>query len=174
MPLYELNGVRPRIDPTAWIAPTAVIIGNVEVGPRASVWWGCTLRGDASEIRVGEGSNIQDGSVIHCSRHLPTLIGANVTIGHLACIEGCVVEDGALVGTAAVMLQRSRLGSGAMLAAGAVLGEGSEVPAGMLAAGVPAAVKKELSGSSAEWVARPAAHYRELAAMYREGLRPPD
>lgn len=173
MPLYELDGVRPRVDPTAWIAPTAVIIGKVEIGPRASVWWGCTLRGDASEIRVGEGTNIQDGSVIHCSRHLPTLIGAHVTVGHMACIEGCVVEDGALVGTAAVMLQRSRLGAGAMLAAGAVLAEGSEVPAGMLAAGVPAAVKKELSGSSAEWVARPAAHYRELAAIYRQGLRPP-
>lgn len=174
MPVYELDGVRPRIHPTAWIAPTAVVIGNVEIGPRASVWFGCVLRGDASEISVGEGTNIQDGSVVHCSHNLPTVIGANVTLGHNACVEGCVIEDGALVGTGSIMLQRTRLGAGAMLAAGSVLGEGKEVPPGMLAAGVPAEVKKELSGSSADWVTRPAAHYRELAAQYREGLRPPD
>ena len=112
--------------------------------------------------------------MIHCSHDLPTIIGRNATVGHLACLEGCVVEDGGLVGSGAIMLQRSRVGRGAMLAAGSVLGEGKEVPDGHLAAGVPAEVKKELSGSSAGWIGRPAAHYQENARLYREKLRAPD
>ncbi len=174
MPEFELDGRRPRVHPDAYVAPTAVLIGDVELGAGASVWFGAILRGDESSITIGAGSNVQDGTVIHCSADLPTVVGRDVTIGHRACLEGCVVEDGALVGTGSIMLQRSRLGKGAMLAAGSVLGEGREVPAGHLAAGVPAQVKKELSGSSADWVVRPAAHYRESAARYRRGLRPPD
>ncbi len=171
MPLFELAGRRPRVHPDAYVAPTAVLIGNVEVQAHASVWFGVVLRGDESEIVIGEGSNVQDNAVIHCSHNLPTLLEKNVTIGHLACLEGCVVEEGALVGTGSIMLQRSRLGRGAMLAAGSVLGEGREIPAGMLAAGVPADVKKELSGSSAEWVTRPAHHYQENARLFRRHLR---
>ncbi len=174
MPEFELDGKRPRVHPDAYVAPTAVLIGDVELGAGASVWFGAILRGDESTITIGRGSNVQDGTVIHCSADLPTVVGENVTIGHRACLEGCVVEDGALVGTGSIMLQRSRLGKGAMLAAGSVLGEGREVPAGHLAAGIPAEVKKELSGSSADWVVRPAQHYRENSDRYRRGLRPPD
>ncbi len=174
MPEFELEGVRPRVHPAAYVAPTAVLIGDVELGAGASVWFGAVLRADESSITIGEGTNVQDNAVIHCSHNLPTVIGANVTIGHAACLEGCVVEDGALVGTRSVMLQRSRLGAGALLAAGAVLAEGQAVPAGHLAAGVPAEVKKELSGSSANWVVRPAGHYQDSARRYRKGLRPPD
>jgi carbonic anhydrase/acetyltransferase-like protein (isoleucine patch superfamily) len=174
MPEFELDGRRPRVHPDAYVAPTAVLIGDVELGAGASVWFGAILRGDESTITIGRGSNVQDGTVIHCSAGLPTVVGENVTIGHRACLEGCVVEDGALVGTGSIMLQRSRLGKGAMLAAGSVLGEGREVPAGHLAAGIPAEVKKELSGSSADWVVRPAQHYRENSVRYRRGLRPPD
>ena len=174
MPAYELDGVSPRIDPEAWIAPNATVVGNVEIGPRASVWFGAVLRGDADLIVVGEGSNIQDGAVVHCSSGLPTIIGRNVTLGHLACIEGCVVEDGSLVGTGAIMLQRSRLGTGSILAAGAVLAEGVEVPPGMLAAGVPAVVKRAVSESAAHWVTGPAHHYQENSARFRRGLRAPD
>ena len=128
----------------AYIAPTAVLIGNVEVAAGASVWFGAVLRGDEAAIKVGEGSNVQDNVVIHCAHDLPTVIESDVTIGHSAQLEGCVVEAGALVGMGATMLQRSRLGAGSMLAAGAVLREGSEVPPGHLAAGVPASVRKEL------------------------------
>jgi carbonic anhydrase/acetyltransferase-like protein (isoleucine patch superfamily) len=170
LPEYELGGKRPRVHPEAYVAPTAILIGDVEVRAHASIWFGVVLRGDQSPIVIGEGSNVQDNAVIHCSRELPTVLERNVTIGHLACIEGCVVEEGALVGTASVMLQRSRLGRGALLAAGSVLGEGQVVPAGHLAAGVPAQVKKELSGSSADWVARPAEHYQENARRFRREL----
>jgi carbonic anhydrase/acetyltransferase-like protein (isoleucine patch superfamily) len=174
MPEFELGGKRPRVHPDAYVAPTAVLIGDVELGPGASVWFGAVLRGDASRISLGAGSNVQDNAVIHCSEGLPTVVGRDVTIGHQACLEGCTVEDGALVGASSTMLQRSRLGAGSMLAAGAVLAEGAQVPSGHLAAGVPAAVKKPLSDSSAGWMEGPAQHYRENALGYRRGLRLPD
>ncbi|HEY4867057.1 MAG TPA: gamma carbonic anhydrase family protein, partial [Candidatus Dormibacteraeota bacterium] len=107
MPEFELGGRRPRVHPDAYVAPTAVLIGDVELGPGASVWFGVVLRGDEAGISIGAGSNVQDNVVIHCSRELPTVIGENVTIGHMACLEGCTVEDRALVGTGAIMLQRS-------------------------------------------------------------------
>jgi carbonic anhydrase/acetyltransferase-like protein (isoleucine patch superfamily) len=174
VPAFEFGGKKPRVHPDAYVAPTAVLIGDVDLGPGASVWFGAVLRGDASSISIGPGSNVQDNAVIHCSRNLPTVVGTDVTIGHQACLEGCTVEDGALVGSGAIMLQRSRLGAGAMLAAGAVLGEGAQVPAGHLAAGVPATVRKPISGSAAAWMDGPAEHYRENALRYRQGLRPPD
>jgi len=127
---FELSGKRPSVHPDAYIAPTAVLIGDVEVGAGASVWFGAVLRGDEAAIKVGDGANIQDNVVVHCAHDLPTLIERNASVGHSAQLEGCVVEEGALVGMGAIMLQRSRLGAGSMLAAGAVLGEGKSVPAG--------------------------------------------
>ena len=174
MPEFELDGKRPQVHPDAFVAPTAVLIGDVEIGPNASVWFGAVLRADQARVVVGAGSNVQDNAVLHCAAELPTLVGENVTIGHNACLEGCVVEDGAVVGMGSIMLQRSRLGSGAMLAAGAVLPEGTEVPEGHLAAGMPAHIKKPLSGSSARWVTRTAEHYQENARRFRKGLRAPD
>ena len=169
---FELGGKRPRVHPDAYIAPTAVLIGDVEVEAGASVWFGAVLRGEESEIRVGAGANVQDNVVIHCAENLPTVIESNATVGHSAQLEGCIVEEGAVVGMGATMLQRSRLGAGSLLAAGAVLGEGSEVPPGHLAAGVPAIVKKPLDGSSGNWVGITAQHYRDRAVAYREKLRP--
>ena len=171
MPEFEFDGKRPTVHPDAYVAPTAVLIGDVRIAAGASVWFGAVLRGDESHIEVGEGSNVQDGCVVHCSDNLPTIIGRESSLGHLVCIEGCTVGDGALVGTGSIMLHRSRVGDGAVLAAGSVLLEGQEVPAGMLAAGVPATVRKELSGLSAEWVGRPAAHYRQNGVAYRKSLR---
>jgi len=169
---FELGGKRPRVDKNAYIAPTAVLIGDVEVEADASVWFGAVLRGDESTITVKHGANVQDNAVIHCAEGLPTIIGEDVTIGHAALLEGCVVEKGALVGMGATMLQRSRLGAGSMLAAGAVLLEGREIPAGHLAAGVPAEVKKQLAGSSGSWVATSAEHYRRRGVRYRSELKP--
>ena len=169
---FELGGKRPSVHPDAYIAPTAVLIGDVDIGAGASVWFGAVLRGDEAQIKVGAGANIQDNAVIHCAKDLPTLIEENASIGHSAQLEGCVVEEGAVVGMGATMLQRSRLGKGSLLAAGAVLAEGSEVPAGYMAAGVPAIVKKPLDGSSGNWVGITAQHYRDRAVAYREKLRP--
>jgi carbonic anhydrase/acetyltransferase-like protein (isoleucine patch superfamily) len=169
---FELSGKRPSVHPDAYIAPTAVLIGDVEVGAGASVWFGAVLRGDEAAIKVGDGANIQDNVVVHCAHDLPTLIERNASVGHSAQLEGCVVEEGALVGMGAIMLQRSRLGAGSMLAAGAVLGEGKSVPAGHLAAGVPATVRKPLDGSSQSWVATAAKHYQDRAVRYRANLRP--
>jgi carbonic anhydrase/acetyltransferase-like protein (isoleucine patch superfamily) len=169
---FDLGGKRPKVHPDAYIAPTAVLIGEVEIGAGASVWFGAVLRGDEAAISVGEGANIQDNVVIHCAHEMPTEIGPNATVGHAAQLEGCIVEEGAVVGMGATMLQRSKLGAGSMLAAGAVLGEGMAVPPGHMAAGVPATVKKPLDGSSSNWVRISAQHYRDRAVAYRANLRP--
>ena len=171
---FELGGRRPKVHPDAYIAPTAVLIGDVEIGAGASVWFGAVLRGDESSIKVGEGANIQDNVVVHCAENLPTVIEKNASVGHSAQLEGCVVERGAVVGMGATMLQRSRLGAGSMLAAGAVLQEGMEVPPGHMAAGVPATVRKPLDGSSNNWVLTVAKHYQDRAAAYRAKLKPVD
>src|SRR5437667_774415 len=169
---FELRGRRPKVHPDAYIAPTAVLIGDVEIAAGASVWFGAVLRGDEATIKVGEGANIQDNVVVHCAEGLPTLIEKNASVGHSAQLEGCVVEQGALVGMGATMLQRSRLGAGSMLAAGAVLQEGSEIPAGHMAAGVPATGKQELDGSAHRRVGTTARPHQEHAVKYRAGLKP--
>src|SRR5215470_19861017 len=149
--LMELDGKSPTIGRDVFLAPNAVLIGDVHVGDNASIWFGAVLRGDSSQIRIGAGTSVQDNAVIHCARDLPTVVGENVIVGHGALLEGCVVEDGAIVGMGAIVLQRARLGARAMLAAGAVLSERSEIAPGMLATGVPAREKKELSGSAKAW-----------------------
>jgi carbonic anhydrase/acetyltransferase-like protein (isoleucine patch superfamily) len=171
---FELGGKRPKVHPDAYIAPTAVLIGDVEVEAGASVWFGAVLRADEAQIKIGEGSNIQDNVVIHCAENLPTVVERNATVGHSAQLEGCVVEQGALVGMGATMLQRSRLGAGSMLAAGAVLIEGQDIPPGHLAAGVPAKVKKALTGSSDNWVQTAAQHYQDRAVSYKAKLKAVD
>ena len=164
--LVELEGVRPTIGADVWLAPTAVLVGDVHVGDRASIWFGAVLRGDGARITVGARTSVQDNAVIHCARDLPTVVGEDVIVGHGAMLEGCVVEDGAVVGMGAIVLQRARLGAGSMLAAGAVLGERREVGAGMLAAGVPAAEKKPLSGSAQTWSETAAAEYQAYRRRY--------
>jgi len=168
---FELGGKRPTVHPDAYIAPTAVLIGDVLVKAGASVWFGAVLRGDEAQISIGEGANVQDNAVLHCAEDLPTVIEKNASVGHSAQLEGCVVEQGAVVGMGATMLQRSRLGAGSMLAAGAVLQEGKEVPPGHMAAGVPAIVKKALDGSSDRWVGTTAQHYQDRAVKYRAQLK---
>jgi carbonic anhydrase/acetyltransferase-like protein (isoleucine patch superfamily) len=169
--LVELDGVAPRVAEHAWLAPTAVLIGDVEIAAGASVWFGAVLRGDFSSIRIGPGACVQDNAVLHCAHDLPTLVGENVTVGHMAMLEGCVVEDGALIGMGAIVLQRARVGARAMVAAGSVVAEGGEVPPGVLVAGTPARVKKELDGSSKGWVEGAAREYQGLRDRYRAGAR---
>src|SRR3954462_8640681 len=164
--IVELGAIRPTIGEAVWLAPTAVLVGDVRVGDRASIWFGAVLRGDSSAIHIGAGTSVQDNAVIHCAEDLPTVVGEDVIIGHAAMLEGCVIEDGAVVGMGAIVLQRARLGAGAMLAAGAVLSERREVGAGMLAAGVPAVEKKPLSGAAKGWAETAAAEYQEYHRRY--------
>jgi carbonic anhydrase/acetyltransferase-like protein (isoleucine patch superfamily) len=164
--IVELDGVVPTIGEDVFLAPTAVLVGDVRVGDRANIWFGTVLRGDASHIEIGPGCSIQDTAVIHCASDLPTVIGEDVVVGHGAMLEGCTIEDGALIGMGAIVLQHARVGAGAMVAAGAVVSERQEIPPGVLAAGVPANVKKELSGSALAWTGRAAAHYQELRETY--------
>jgi carbonic anhydrase/acetyltransferase-like protein (isoleucine patch superfamily) len=165
--LIEYHGVRPRVADDVFLAPTAVLIGDVTVEAGASIWFGAVLRGDFGPIVVGTGSNVQDNAVIHVGAEWPTTIGANVTVGHGAVLEGCTIGDGAIVGMNATVLPRAMVGSEAVIAAGSVVGEGMQVPPRTLAAGVPAQVKKELSGSSLAWVGMAAPDYQAKAREYR-------
>lgn len=171
--ILPFRGVEPRIHPSAFVAPTATVIGNVEIGAEASVWFGAVIRGDEPEhvIRVGERTSVQDGCVLHVSAQGPTLIGPDVTIGHGAVLESCSIGRGALIGMNAVVLQRAVVGEEALVAAGAVIGEGAEIPPRTLAAGTPARVKKQLEGESLRWITFSAPHYVELAREYlRQGV----
>ena len=161
----------PFIAPNVFIAPTAVVIGNVEIGEGASVWYGAVLRGDHGRIVIGRGSNVQDNATIHAPEGGETIIKDDVTVGHGAVLEGCVIENGALIGINAVVLHGARVGEYSMIAAGSVVTENMVVPPRTLAAGVPAKVKKTLDGSSAEWVGRAAAKYRELAREHSEEMK---
>jgi carbonic anhydrase/acetyltransferase-like protein (isoleucine patch superfamily) len=165
--LIEYHGARPRVAEDVFLAPTAVLIGDVTVEAGASIWFGAVLRGDFGPIVVGPGSNVQDNAVIHVGADWPTTIGANVTIGHGAVLEGCTIGDGAIVGMNATVLPRALVGGEAVVAAGSVVGEGMQVPPRTLAAGVPAQFKKELSGSSLAWVGMAAPDYRAKAREYR-------
>jgi carbonic anhydrase/acetyltransferase-like protein (isoleucine patch superfamily) len=164
--VIELDGKSPRVADDAFIAPTAVLIGDVTIEAGASVWFGAVLRGDNASIVIGAGSSVQDNCVIHCADELPTVVGSNVTIGHMAMLEGCRIGDGALIGMGAIVLQRASVGPHALVAAGAVVGEGVEIPGGVLAAGVPARVKKELEGSSQRWVETAAHDYQAKRLRY--------
>lgn len=167
MPLYRFDGSEPQVPDDAFVAPNATLVGAVELGAESSVWFGAVLRGDFDRIVIGEGSCVQDNAVVHSAEGVPTIVGANVTVGHAALLEGCVVEDGALVGMGAVVLQRARVGAGALVAAGSVVRQGQEIPAGVVAAGVPAVVVRTvLEGSSRDWIETAAAAYRELRSRY--------
>ncbi|MGH9936466.1 MAG: gamma carbonic anhydrase family protein [Blastocatellia bacterium] len=164
--IIEYEGKRPRIGQDVFIAPTAVIIGDVEIGDGASVWYGVVLRGDEGRIVIGRGSNVQDNAVIHTTPEIPTILQEDVTIGHGALLEGCTVENGAVIGMGAIVLHAAVIGRQAMVAAGGVVTPGAIIPPRTLAAGSPAVVKKELSGGALASVERSAKIYHELSARY--------
>lgn len=168
--IITFNGKTPRIHPTAFIAPTAVLIGDVEVGELSSVWFGAVLRGDHPEhgIRIGARTSIQDNCVLHVSARGPTLVGDEVTVGHGAVFESCEIRAGALIGMNAVLLHGAVIGEEALVAALSVVFAGMQVPPRTLVAGAPAKVRKELQGESADWVKGSSRHYVELAREYLE------
>jgi carbonic anhydrase/acetyltransferase-like protein (isoleucine patch superfamily) len=158
-----------ELDPTAWVAPGAVLVGRVQLGAKASVWYGCVLRGDLEPITVGEASNVQDGTVVHVDAGFPARIGARVTIGHRCVIHGCTVEDEALVGMGAVLLTGCRIGRGALVAAGAVVLEGFDVPDGAVVAGVPGKIRGQVSPAIRARALGGAETYVACADAYRRG-----
>ena len=171
-PLYEFEGKFPRIAPDAFIAPNAAIIGDVEIGPQSSVWFGCTLRGDLNHIRVGARTNIQDNSVLHINAiTFPCLVGNDVTIGHAAIIHACTLEDHAFVGMGATVLDGAVIESGGMLAAQALLGPGKRIRANELWAGVPARLIRVLNQEDRASYRILSARYVEVARRFRNGLR---
>lgn len=169
MAIYALGERVPTIHAEAFVHPDAVVIGDVRIGAFSSVWPGAVLRGDYGTIEVGERTSIQDNAVIHAVAAYPTLIGSDCVIGHLAHLEGCVIHDGALVGSGSVVLHRATVFSGATVAAGAVVRNRTDVPPGALAVGVPAVIKEGASDVGA--IATSAASYVENALRYRRDLR---
>ena len=169
MALYALGDIVPQIDPEAFVHPEATIIGNVVLGPGVTVWPMAVLRGDQSRIVVGARTSVQDGAVLHCTRDLETVVGADCTIGHLAHLEGCVVEDGALIGTGSIVLHQAIVRTGGLVGAGAVVPGGMAVPAGAMALGVPAKLKLGVLDPSQ--ITHPAHEYQKNWARYRAEMR---
>lgn len=172
--IFAIGDKKPVIHETAFIAPGAVVCGDVEVHENASVWYGCVLRGDTNKIVVGKGSNVQDGTIIHVDDPqwggLPTIIGVDVLVGHKCMLHGCTVEDGGFVGMGATMLDGSVVQSGAMLAAGAFLSPKKIVPTGEMWAGVPAKKFRDMREGEEKHALMGSAHYVEEAKAHLKAL----
>jgi len=168
--IYALDGIAPTVHPTAWVAPSAIVIGNVTLGAGASVWFNAVLRGDNEPMVIGAGCNVQDGCVLHSDPGFPLTLEEDVTLGHLAMMHGCHVGAGALVGMKATVLNGARIGPGALVGAGALVPEGRAVAAGTLALGSPAKAVRDLSEAEIQRCRATAAHYRRNAQRYRDGL----
>ena len=164
--IIEYRGKRPRVDPSAFVAPTAVLIGDVEIGPQSSIWFGAVLRADNGPIRIGARTSIQDNAVVHVSEHGATIVGDDVTVGHAVVMEDCDIKRYALVGSNATLLNGCTIGEGALVAAGSVVGERAEIPPGVVAAGAPAKVKKPIDGEASTWIRISAGEYVKLSRSY--------
>jgi carbonic anhydrase/acetyltransferase-like protein (isoleucine patch superfamily) len=174
--ILPYRGILPRIDPTAFIAPSAVVIGDVEIGAHANIWFNVVIRGDDAPIRIGAGANIQDGTVVHVTydvpgsgEHIPTLIGEDVAIGHMALLHGCTLEPGAFVGMKACVMDRVVVQSGAMVAAGAVVTPRKVVASGELWSGTPARFSRALKPEEIAYMRWVPQHYRRVAEEYKDG-----
>lgn len=168
-----LGGSSPAIDPSAYVAPNAVVVGDVRMGAGSSLWYSATLRGDLAAVTLGEGSNVQDSCTLHADPAFPVTVGRGVSIGHNAVVHGCTVEDDCLVGMGAVVLNGAVIGAGSLVAAGAVVSQGMVVPPGSLVAGVPARVKRATTEEEREHIRQNAQAYAGLARAHR-AARPVD
>ncbi len=171
MAIYQLDDLIPSIHPTAWVADSAQVIGQVVLEENVSVWFGVILRGDNDVISVGKGSNIQENSVLHIDRGHPLVLGENVTIGHQVMLHGCTIGDNSLVGIGAVVLNDARIGKNCLVGAGSLVTEGKEFPDGSLIMGSPAKAVRQLSAEQIEGLKMIAQHYIENAARYKTGLK---
>ncbi len=167
--IRAFRGVLPRVAPSAYIDPSAQVIGDVTLGERSSIWCNATLRGDVNRIVIGNETNVQDNAVLHVDEgDFPLHLGDRVTVGHSAMLHGCTVEDGALIGIGAIVLNGAKIGAGAVVAAGALVSEGVVIPAGSLAMGVPAKVRRQVTDEEKIRFSVNADHYVTLCQSYRE------
>jgi carbonic anhydrase/acetyltransferase-like protein (isoleucine patch superfamily) len=166
--VLPFNGVEPKIDPTVFLAPNAVVVGNVTIGAESSVWFGAVIRGDDPDhpVVIGRRTSIQENCVVHVGHWGPTLVGDDVTVGHGAKFECCTIGDRSVIGMNAVILQRARIGEECVVAANTVVLEGAEIPARSVVAGVPGRIKKTLEGGAAEWIEGGGQHYVDLSRDY--------
>jgi carbonic anhydrase/acetyltransferase-like protein (isoleucine patch superfamily) len=169
MPIYALDDLEPEIADDAFVHPDAVVIGDVTIGSESSVWPGAVIRGDSGPITIGDRTSIQDGTVVHTTNWAPTQVGSDCVIGHVAHLEGCIIEDGALVGSGSIVLHKAIVRSGGLVGANAVCANGFEVPSGAMALGVPA--KLRLDSVDPATIAQSAAHYVENGKRHARGLR---
>ncbi|MFN4178435.1 gamma carbonic anhydrase family protein [Phenylobacterium sp.] len=172
MSVYNLGSVTPQLpnDDEYWIAPTAAVMGNVVLKKNASVWWGATVRGDNDPIVIGEGSNVQDGSVLHTDTGWPLTIGACVTIGHMVMLHGCTIGDNSLVGIGSIVLNGAKIGKNCLIGANCLITEGKEIPDNSLVMGAPGKVIREISDQQAAVMAAGSRHYVENWKRYQREL----
>lgn len=171
MAVYELDQTAPRVAASAWIADSAQVMGQVELGEDVSIWFGSVLRGDTETISIGRGSNIQDGSVLHADIGKPLVIGEHVTVGHKVMLHGCTVGDGSLIGIGAIVLNGAKIGRGCLVGAGALVTEGKEFPDGSMIIGSPAKAVRMLTPEQQQGLIHSAQHYIANAARFRSGLK---
>ena len=171
MAVYQLQDDAPSIPASAWVADSAQVIGKVALGEEASVWFGAVLRGDTDWLRLGRGSNVQDGSVLHTDAGIELVVGDNVTVGHQVMLHGCSIGDNCLIGIQSVVLNGARVGRNCLVGAGSLVTEGKEFPEGSLIMGRPARVVRELTPQQIEAITRSAQHYAVNARRYAAGLK---
>ena len=169
--IYTLDNRTPQIDPAAWVADSATVIGSVQLAPGSSVWFGCVLRGDNDDLIVGENSNVQDNSVLHTDPGIKLIVGKGCTIGHQVVLHGCSIGDNTLIGIQSVVLNRAVIGSNCMVGAGSLIPEGKQFPDGVLLMGSPAKVVRELTPPEIQMLQQVSQVYVKNAQLYRDSLR---
>ena len=171
MALYQLDAHRPEVHESAWVADNAQVMGAVKLAADASVWFGCTVRGDTETIEIGEGSNIQDNSVLHADYGTPLTVGKNVTVGHMVVLHGCTIGDESLIGIGAVVLNGAKIGKNCLVGAGSLVTEGKEFPDGSMIMGTPAKVVRQLTPEQIQGLRESARRYIDNAHRYKAGLK---
>ena len=171
MAIYELDGLTPQLADTAWVADNAQVMGNVTLAADCSVWFGVTVRGDTETISIGQGSNIQDGSVLHADVGMPLVVGDNVTVGHKVMLHGCTIGDESLIGIGAVVLNGAKIGKNCLVGAGSLVTEGKEFPDGSMIMGSPAKAVRQLTPEQMEGLRMSAKHYVDNAQRFRRTLK---
>jgi carbonic anhydrase/acetyltransferase-like protein (isoleucine patch superfamily) len=171
MAVYQLDVLIPQIADTAWVADNAQVIGDVQMAPDSSVWFSSVVRGDTATIRIGEGTNIQDGSVLHADVGMPLTLGKHVTVGHMVQLHGCTVGDESLIGIGAIVLNGAKIGKNCLVGAGSLVTEGKEFPDGSMILGSPAKVVRQLTPEQIEGLRRSAQHYVNNKNRFKTGLK---
>ena len=171
MAIYQLDAQIPEISDQAWVAENAQVIGAVKLAADASIWFGATIRGDNEPIEIGEGSNIQDGSMLHSDYDKPLIVGKHVTVGHMVQLHSCVIGDESLIGIGAIVLNGAKIGKNCLVGAGSLVTEGKEFPDGSMILGSPAKVVRQLTPEQMEGLRRSARHYMENTERFKAGLK---